>query len=165
MYLTTFLHPLPYGLSMPLQDFHPNRQRNQASLFLRLLVHFDIPLTQDNTHLDTPISTLHRESMDNHSPVPILLGVKAGSVMDGLKELPATLSLHPKMDKWVGGKMSAGDSVTLIMEVLVLHPPIITTLHTQCPQQGLFRLQQPRVVFCTLMEGQLVDKVNLLTTI
>lgn len=150
MYLTTFRHPLLCGLSMPLQDIHPKRQRNPDNPFLRLLVHFDIPLTQDNIHLDTPISTLRRESMDN-LPVLILLGGKVGSVTDALKEFPATLSLHPKMDKWSVGKMLVGDSVTLIMEVLVLHPPIITTLRTQCLQQGLFRLQHPRVAICTLM--------------
>lgn len=85
--------------------------------------------------------------------------------MDELKEFPATLSLRPKMDKWAVGQMLVGGSVTLTMEVLALRPPIIATLRIQCLQRGLVRLQHPRVVFCTLMEGLPVDKVNLLTII
>lgn len=70
-----------------------------VNLYLLLLVHFDILLTQDNTHLVILINILHKENMDSLSLVLISLGAKVDLIIHGMKEPLDTPSPLLKMDK------------------------------------------------------------------
>lgn len=165
MFLTTCLHPRLCVLSMHLQDCHPRLEKKLVNLYLLLLVHFDILLTQDSTHLVILISTLHKGNMDSPSQAPIRLGAKVDLVMDGMKELLGTHNLLLKMDKWVEGKTLEVDLAPLTTVTHVLSPLIIATPLTQCLHQAQFNLQHPKAAFSILMEEQQVDRVSLQTII
>lgn len=165
MFLTTCLHHRLCVLSMHLQDCPPRLEKKMVNIYLLLLVHFDILLTQDSTHLVILISTLHKANMDSPRQAPIRLGAKVDLIMDGMKEPRGTRNPLLKMDKWVVGRMLEVDLVPLTTIAHVLSPLIITIPLTQCLHQALFNLQHPKAVFSTLMEGQQADRVSLRTII